>query len=328
MHFTKLIHMQYFRNKRVLITGGASGIGKIMGRMVLEYGSTLILLDINQEGLDQVVREYAGLGPVHGYRVDLSDSEQISLVAEQVISEHGGVDVLINNAGIVAGNGFFQEQSSDSIRLTMDVNTLAPMYVARAFLPGMIERNSGHLCTISSSASFISNPRMAVYAASKWAATGWSDSLRVEFRKQGLGIGVTTVTPFYIRTGMFDGVRSWIPLLDPHKVAGRILRGIVRNKAWVSMPWNMHLVRLAQGLLPVSVFDWFIGDVCGIYRTMDAFKGRPAASISPSSSSAASSGETPSSTAESSSDTSVSAPSGATTEAPSGATSPSSTQEV
>ncbi|MCC5927149.1 MAG: SDR family oxidoreductase [Bacteroidetes bacterium] len=266
--------MQSFSQKRVLITGGASGIGKIMGRMVLERGASLIIWDISQPAMDRCASEFASLGPVHTYCVDVSDFDAVQLAATRVLTEVGTVDVLINNAGIVAGNRYFHEQSHDDIRKTMGVNSLAPMVVSRAFLPAMIAQNSGHLCTISSSASFISNPRMAVYAASKWAATGWSDSMRLEFRRQGLNIGVTTVTPFYIDTGMFDGVRSWIPLLDPEKVCRKVIRGIERNKAWVSMPWNMHLVRLAQGLLPVRFFDWFIGDVCGIYRTMDGFQGR------------------------------------------------------
>lgn len=266
--------MHYFTNKRVLITGGASGIGKIMGRMVLEQGASLIIWDLNQEGIDQTLAALSPLGPVHGFVVDVSDPDAVARAAQQVIAQVGLPHVLVNNAGIVTGNGYFHEQPVPDMQRTLAVNTLAPMLVTRAFLPDMIRRNSGHVCTISSSAGFISNPRMAVYASSKWAASGWSDSLRLELRRQRAGIGVTTVTPFYIKTGMFDGVDSWIPLLDPEFVAARVLRGIERNRAWVSMPWNMHLVRLAQGLLPVRFFDWFIGDVCGIYRTMDGFKGR------------------------------------------------------
>jgi len=266
--------MYYFTKKRVLITGAASGIGKLMGRMVLEQGATLIIWDLNPDAIDQTLAALSPLGPVHGFVVDVSDPQAVSQTAARVNAQVGLPHVLVNNAGIVTGNGYFHEQPVTDMQRTLDVNALAPMLVTRAFLPDMLRRNSGHVCTISSSAGFISNPRMAVYASSKWAASGWSDSLRLELRRQRSGIGVTTVTPFYINTGMFHGVQSWIPLLEPGDVAARILRGIERNKAWVSMPWNMHLVRLAQGLLPVRFFDWFIGDVCGIYRTMDGFKGR------------------------------------------------------
>jgi len=266
--------MYYFTNKRVLITGGASGIGKLMGRMVLEQGATLLIWDLNPDSINQTLAEFAGLGRVHGFVVDVSDPDAVAKTAEQVNASVGLPHVLVNNAGIVTGNGFFHEQDVDDMQRTLAVNTMAPMLVTRTFLPDMLRRNSGHICTISSSAGFISNPRMAVYAASKWAASGWSDSLRLELRRQQSGVGVTTVTPFYIKTGMFDGVRSWIPLLEPEYVAAQVLRGIERNRAWVSLPWNMHLVRLAQGLLPVRFFDWFIGDVCGIYRTIDGFQGR------------------------------------------------------
>jgi short-subunit dehydrogenase len=87
-------------------------------------------------------------------------------------------------------------------------------------------------------------------------------------------IHVTTVTPYYINTGMFDGVKSIIPILKPEKAARKIIRGIERNRIYVSMPWSVHFVRLSQGLLPIWLFDWFTGSVLGIYKTMDHFKGR------------------------------------------------------
>jgi short-subunit dehydrogenase len=148
------------------------------------------------------------------------------------------------------------------------------MFVTAAFLPEMIQENKGAICNIASSAGLISNPKMAVYAASKWALVGWSDSLRLEMKQLHKQIGVTTVTPYYINTGMFDGVQSIIPLLDPHKVARQIIRGIEKRKIYVSMPWSVGFVRFFQGLLPIWFFDWFVGKVFKIYHTMDHFKGR------------------------------------------------------
>jgi len=266
--------MSTFQSKQVLVTGGASGIGKIMGRLALERGAArLIIWDINPDAMEATRRELSELGTVSCYRVDISSGEAIREAACQVKEQVGEVDILINNAGIVVGK-YFHEHTPEEIIRTMEINALAPMQVAAAFLPGMISRNSGHLCTIASSAGLISNPRMSVYVASKWAVTGWSDSVRIEMQQLKKNIAVTTVTPYYISTGMFDGVKSLVPILKPETAARKIIRGIERNRIFVSMPWSVHFVRFGQGILSVRLFDWLVGNVMGVYHTMDHFKGR------------------------------------------------------
>lgn len=265
--------MFQFKNKNVIITGGASGIGKLMGEIVLKKGANLIIWDINQKNMDESFAELSSLGKVSTYLVDVSNVQNVNEIAEKVKNEHGFVEVVINNAGIIE-KGFFHEQSVEAIQRTMAINANAPMFVSAAFLPEMIQENKGAVCNIASSAGLISNPKMAVYAASKWALIGWSDSLRLEMKQLEKQIGVTTVTPYYIDTGMFDGVQSIIPLLKPEKVARQIIRGIEKKKIFVSMPWSVGLVRFFQGLLPIWFFDWFVGKVFKIYHTMDHFKGR------------------------------------------------------
>ena len=93
----------------------------------------------------------------------------------------------------------------------------------------------------------ISNPRMSVYAASKWAVIGWSDSLRIELQEARSGVHVTTVAPYYIATGMFAGVRArLVPILDPEKTARRIVRAVERNRTFRGLPWGFHFIRLVQ----------------------------------------------------------------------------------
>ena len=265
--------MSRLTNKRVLITGGASGIGKIMGRMALEKGAELIIWDINQLSIDGVVNEFNKLGKVTAYIVDISDIDQIKSTAEKVRNELGTVDILINNAGIVVGK-YFDEHTTAEIQRTMDINASAPMYVTAEFLGQMIVQRSGHICNIASSAGFIANPRMSVYAASKWAVIGWSDSLRLEMQFRKTNVKVSTVTPYYINTGMFAGVKSLIPILKPEKVAAQIISGIERNRIIISMPFSMHFIRLCQGLLSIRLFDWVAGNILQIYKTMDHFTGR------------------------------------------------------
>ncbi len=264
--------MKTFVGKKVLITGGAAGIGKIMGRLALQRGAELIIWDINPLKIDETVAELSPLGKVHGFQVDVSNWEQVRKTADAVKKNIGVVDILINNAGIVVGK-YFHEHTEKEILQTIDINTNAPMLITQQFLMDMIQQGSGHVCNIASSAGLISNPKMSVYAASKWAVIGWSDSLRIEMQQKKTNVGITTVTPYYINTGMFDGVKSIIPILNPEKVAQKIIRAIERKRIILSMPWSMRFVRFGQGLFPIWFFDWFIGGVMGIYKTMEHFEG-------------------------------------------------------
>jgi hypothetical protein len=148
------------------------------------------------------------------------------------------------------------------------------MHLTLELLPSMTGRGSGHIVNIASAAGLVANPRMSVYCASKWAVIGWSDSLRLEMERLRTGVRVTTVTPFYINTGMFAGVRSVIPILEPEEAVRRILRGVARNRVFVRMPGIIYLLPLVRGLLPLRAFDWFVGTVLGVYKTMNGFKGR------------------------------------------------------
>ena len=125
----------------------------------------------------------------------------------------------------------------------------------------------------------LSNPKMSIYAASKWACVGWSDSIRIELQEMKSKVRITTIAPYYITTGMFDGVHSKVfPLLKPQNAARQIIKAIEKNTDMkMLMPWipyPHHFIRILQGILPMRVFDWLMGSVLGIYHTMDNFRGR------------------------------------------------------
>ena len=260
----------------VLITGGASGIGRIMGRMALQKGARcLIIWDINEANIASTKAEFAPLGRVEGYVVNVADREAVVATYQRVKEECGAVDILINCAGIVTGNKTFDKQSIDEIVRTMEINSIAPMVIAQQILPDMLARNHGHICNIASAGGMISNPKMSVYAASKWAVIGWSDSVRIELAERKSKVRITTVAPFYINTGMFDGVRSRIiPILNPVRTSRKILRAIEHNRDFRGIPFGFHFIRLCQGLLPTVVFDFLFGKCFGVYSTMDHFTGR------------------------------------------------------
>jgi short-subunit dehydrogenase len=265
-----------FENANVLITGGASGIGKIMGRMALERGARrFIIWDINLAGIEQTRKELSSYGKVKGYIVNVADNDVVTAAYRKTVEDCGPIDILINCAGIVTSNKTFDQQTPEEIVRTMNINAIAPMFVARAILPDMLKRNSGHICNITSAGGMLSNPKMSVYAASKWAATGWSDSVRIELEEMKSNVHVTTVTPYYINTGMFDGVKSRIiPILKPEYVCKRVIRAIERNTRFRGIPFGFHFIRFCQAILPTTIFDFIFGKVVGIYHAMDEFTGR------------------------------------------------------
>lgn len=266
--------MSHFKNKIVLITGGASGIGKIMLRLMLERDAKVIIWDINQDNIDQTIAEFSKNENLFSFKVDVSNIEQIQEAAKQVRETIGVVDVLINNAGIVVGK-YFHEHSATEIAKTMEINVNGPMYITKEFLNDMLSQNSGHICNIASSGGLISNPKMSVYASSKWALIGWSDSLRLEMKQLNKAINVTTIMPYYIHTGMFDGVKSKIPILEPEAAALTIVKAIEKNKKMITIPGYIYrLTRMGQAIMPINIFDWFTGEVLGIYKTMEHFVGR------------------------------------------------------
>ncbi len=268
------------KSANVLITGGASGIGKIMGRIALEKGANaLIIWDVNQSALDATVEDFASIGlareRVHTYKVNITNSELVASTYQQIKQKLGHVDILINCAGIVRGNKTFDQQSEQDIRLTFEVNTIAPMVIAQQMLPDMLKRNYGHICNIASAGGMLGNPKMSVYGASKWAVIGWSESMRIELQEQKSNVRVTTIAPYYINTGMFNGVHSKIfPILKPEPTAKKIIRAIERNTIFAGIPFGYHFIRFWQAILPLRVFDWLFGTVFGIYHTMDHFTGR------------------------------------------------------
>ena len=266
-----------FENSNVLITGGASGIGKIMGRMALEKGAKcFIIWDINAAGIEAACQELSVYGKVKGFVVNVGDNDIVSEMYKKTVQECGDIDILINCAGVITSNKTFDLQHEDEIIRTMQINTIAPMFVAKAVLPDMLRRNVGHLCTIASAGGMLSNPKMSVYAASKWGVIGWSDSVRIELQQMKTKVRMTTVAPYYINTGMFNGVKSRIiPILKPEYVARKVIRAIEKNKTFKGIPFGFHFIRFWQTVLPVKLFDFFFGKVIGIYTAMDNFTGRP-----------------------------------------------------
>jgi all-trans-retinol dehydrogenase (NAD+) len=270
--------MSKINNANVLVTGGANGIGKLMGLKSLQEGcATLVIWDINEENLQLTKKEFANRGfkNVHTFVVDVSNTNDIEKAATEVLLEIGNIDILINNAGIVAGKKYFWEYSTAEIERTLDINVNGVMHVTRVFIKEMLNQQRGHIVNIASASALIGLPKGSVYASSKWAVLGWSESLRLELETQGSDLQVTSVCPSYIDTGMFKGVKApmLFPLLEPEAISTKIIKAIKTNQPILMQPDNVNLVPLLKGMFPTKIFDAVAGWL-GVYNSMSTFEGR------------------------------------------------------
>jgi short-subunit dehydrogenase len=273
--------MKSVKDKRVLVTGAAMGMGRLFAeRAIAEQAAAVVLWDVNELSLKETGAELAGgTTEVSTYAVDVADATAVAAAAAAVLDDLERIDVVVNNAGIVRGNKYFWETDLQrDAKLTIDVNTLGPMYVAHAFLPAMINApGECHLLNLASAAGFTPNPRMAAYAASKWAVIGWSDSVRLELKQAGADhVKVTTVCPYYVRTGMFEGARSapLLPLLDPVDVVKESWTAMLAGRSFLVLPKTVMLSEMLKGVLPTDVRDFIADRIFGVYHTMDDFSGR------------------------------------------------------
>jgi len=269
--------MSEIADRNVLITGGASGIGRRVALRMARLGGNMILWDIDRANLDKVLEELESTTgrPARGDICDVSDRTAVYECAEKANVEAGSVDILINNAGVVSGASFL-EIPDEKIEATFAVNSLALFWTTKAFLPRMVEANAGHVVTVASAAGVIGAAGLTDYSASKWAAVGFDEALRMELRRVAPRIKTTVVCPYFIDTGMFEGVKTrfsfLLPILKEDFVAKRIVSAIRRNKRRLMMPPMVYVVP-ALRILPPPVFD-AVADLFGINVSMDEFVGR------------------------------------------------------
>ena len=268
----------------VVVTGAGRGMGAIYARRAAEAGARAVALwDVDVAAAERVAVSLARTSAeVEVFAVDLADREAVRRGADQVRDRFGGVDVLINNAGIVRNGPFWEHDAERDIEATMRVNALAPMWLTRELLPAMIADRSRpkRILNVASAAGTLANPNMSVYAASKWALVGWSDSVRLELERAGhRHVKVTTFCPSYVSTGMFAGARGPLltPIMTPERAAAAAWHGMLAGKPLVLRPWTVKLSMALRGVLPVRWWDAVAGPVFKVYSSMDQFTGRPGA---------------------------------------------------
>jgi short-subunit dehydrogenase len=189
-------------SRRVLVTGASRGLGAALARALAGRGHPLLLVARSEADLAQRVAECREAGAqVASCAADLAVADDCERVARAAEQQLGGIDVLINNAGIGPYRPFTDHSAADIVRIVA-LNLTAPMLLARALLPGMLTRGHGHVVNIASDLARRPLANMAPYVASKFGVLGFAGSLHRELRARGLK--VTTVLPGIIDSG-FNG---------------------------------------------------------------------------------------------------------------------------
>lgn len=250
--------MTELKGKRVLITGGAQGIGLEMAIKFAGRGAEIVIADLNEAKLAGAKAriEEAGVA-AWAFPVDVTNPASIASLRAQIAAEAGPIDVLVNNAGVVFG-GPFTETPLDRHFKTFEVNVFGVVAMTHAFLDDLIERPESHLVNISSASGFIGLPYGSTYASSKWAVIGFSESIRAELKLTGRNhVHSTVVCPSYIGTGMFDGVDApkATNILEPAYLAEKVVRAVERNRVHVLEPFMVKLTPLLRDLLPTALYD-------------------------------------------------------------------------
>jgi all-trans-retinol dehydrogenase (NAD+) len=268
--------MKILTGKRVLITGGAQGMGKQWASKFLDDGAEVILWDLNEENLKRTKEEFEKKysKKIEINVIDINDREKIYKTRDELVKNSDWVDVLVNNAGIVKGGEFLTCNDNDHARI-IQTNLISMMWMIKAFLPGMLEKKEAHIINVSSAAGLAGIPFMASYSASKWGVIGLTESIKLELIEIGhKNIKFTLLCPGYINTGMFNGVKDplFLKILDPVKLIDKAYKKFKKNKYMVMEPFFVKLVPLLRGVVPNSIFHFF-SKLLGISGSMKNWKG-------------------------------------------------------
>jgi short-subunit dehydrogenase len=232
-------------NGTVLVTGASGGLGQAIARGFAARGAQLILSGRRRDVLEPLSHELGA----QVIPCDLSDRADVDRLAESA----GRVDVLVANAGLPA-TGHITELSQAQIDTMLEVNLRAPIALARALLPGMIERDRGHLVFVSSLSGKVASPVSSLYNATKFGLRGFSLAVREDLRESGIGASV--ILPGFINgAGMFADSGTRLPpglgTKTPEDVAAAVLSAVEHNRAEVSVaPLGLRLGSSFGGLFP------------------------------------------------------------------------------
>jgi short-subunit dehydrogenase len=251
--------MKIIRGKKALVTGAASGIGRGIALALAQEGADLYLLDIDESGLASLVAEAEQLGVTAiAARCDLAEPAEITRALRQMLEQWQTIDILVNNAG-VAYYGPTHLMSGALWQWLMGINLLAPIQITRELLPTLLERPEAHILNVCSISGLVAGGRFAAYHTSKFGLIGFTEAIRAEYGRRGLG--VSALCPGPVQTNLYKSCASpktdkAVP--DPPRwfccsvdsVSRAAITCIRRNKRMKLVGPFAHLLAWAKWLAP------------------------------------------------------------------------------
>lgn len=246
-----------FIDKTVLVTGGASGIGRAVCEALAAAGARVYAADINETGLDDLVQNAGKNGGITAVKLDVSQQKDFQGAIDRVVADHGQLDILINNAGIVVA-GAFSETTTEEIEKIVNVNLWSVLYGSQLAYQQMIKQGQGQIVNVSSSGGLMPVPNQTMYSAIKHAVVGFSHSLREEAALHE--IKVNTVFPGMVQSDLWDSAinvkdydmkknmeSTGLKPIPANDAAKAILQGISADDRSIIFPRiNKAIVRLYQ----------------------------------------------------------------------------------
>ena len=219
------------KGKVVVVTGGASGIGKsLCERFAQEGASAVVVSDINQAGIDQTVADISASTQALGVKTDVGNEEEVNELVAKSLDQFDHIDLFCSNAGIFTAGG--ENVSTEAWQSIWDINVMSHIFAARAVLPGMLARGEGYLLNTSSAAGLLSQVGSAPYAVTKHAAVGFAEWLSISYGNKGIRVSV--LCPQAVRTAMTaggdGGVAGLDGMLEPEKLADTVIETLDQER--------------------------------------------------------------------------------------------------
>jgi NAD(P)-dependent dehydrogenase (short-subunit alcohol dehydrogenase family) len=265
--------MKSFAGRVAAVTGAGSGIGRAVAEELARHGAHLAVADIDDAALAETVSRCAVHGiKVTATRVDVADRTAVYAWADGVVSDHGRVNIIVNNAGVGLG-ATVESMSYEDFEWLMGINFWGVVYGTKAFLPHLKTSGEGHVVNVSSVFGLVSVPSQAAYNAAKFAVRGFSDTLRMELEIEAAPVSVTTIHPGGIKTNIAKNARmdpslallsadpesarlafERIFITSPAKAARQILTAVRRDRRRALIGPDAKLIDLVSRL-PATIYQ-------------------------------------------------------------------------
>ena len=273
--------MRTLRDKTIVITGAASGIGRALAIQAAGEGARLALSDIDRVGLEATARMCGGSADVRVDRLDVADREAWAPYARSVSESHGTTNVIVNNAGVALSSNVV-DMSYDDFEWLMGINFWGVIHGTKTFLPQLIESGDGHVVNISSLFGLMSVPSQSAYNAAKFGVRGFTDALRMEMHVAGHPVGVTCVHPGGIKTAIARNARG-----DAHHDAAELAADFDANlarttpEAAAAQIWSAVRRNKARALIgpDAKLLDLLVRVTGSGYQRLVARTSKPSASL-------------------------------------------------